>query len=197
MGGLGSTRWMFYSRKTTVEECYILSVNNYAKSTLAECVISDVPVWSSQTILATLARLVAKKLQAKLDTEPQHDHDRKPYGQRFRVSRTSCNYGGYRYWLHCPGCGRRVVKLYKPYYTSLYRCRSCHDLTYLSAQEAHQYDRLKSFGYLARNIDLIARAKLVDKKLERAHFGSKRWQRLVERHDQIMSKLQPLRHIPE
>ncbi len=34
------------------------------------------------------------------------------YEQRIKSSRTSCHFGGFRYWLHCPGCNNRVLVLY-------------------------------------------------------------------------------------
>jgi hypothetical protein len=46
---------------------------------------------------------------------------------------TSCN-GGKRRWLLCPGCHRRVGKLYRPSNEVVFACRQCHQLTYRSAQ---------------------------------------------------------------
>ena len=44
-------------------------------------------------------------------------------------------------------CGRRVGKLYLPPTARRFGCRGCHDLTYMSCQESHRYDRL--FRHLA------------------------------------------------
>ena len=49
--------------------------------------------------------------------------------QTVRLTQTPCYFGGFRWWLLCPNCNRRVFKLYL---IAQYRCRHCHDLTYRS-----------------------------------------------------------------
>ena len=44
---------------------------------------------------------------------------------------TTPHYGGQRYWWLCPSCGRRCAYLYGG---KIFACRTCHDLTYASAQ---------------------------------------------------------------
>lgn len=51
---------------------------------------------------------------------------------------TDCNYGSWRPWFICPGCGRRAAILYACKY---FYCRICHDLAYPSENE-EQFDRL-------------------------------------------------------
>ena len=55
------------------------------------------------------------------------------------LNRTPCNYGGFRVWLLCPRCNRRVVLLYGA--GKYFLCRHCHGLTYASQQEP-DYDRM-------------------------------------------------------
>lgn len=60
--------------------------------------------------------------------------------QTIVLSRTPCNYGGYRRWFICPRCRKLVAVLYvagKHFY-----CRHCYNLTYSSQQE-DQPDRLR------------------------------------------------------
>lgn len=45
-----------------------------------------------------------------------------------RVSRTACNYGGWRYWFHCPHCGHRFRLLYLA--GRILGCRKCLGLVY-------------------------------------------------------------------
>src|SRR5262249_39726998 len=45
------------------------------------------------------------------------------------------NFGGFRQWFECPGCQRRVGKLYSPDPASDFRCRRCHKLVYRSQYE--------------------------------------------------------------
>ena len=46
-----------------------------------------------------------------------------PIPQGIRVSWTRCHYGGFRPWLHCSYCERRVVRLFKG--LGGYCCRVC------------------------------------------------------------------------
>ena len=43
--------------------------------------------------------------------------------QGIRVSWTRCHFGGFRPWLHCPHCERRVARLFKGF--AGYFCRAC------------------------------------------------------------------------
>ena len=47
------------------------------------------------------------------------------YPQNVRVSWTPCRLGGERPWFHCPGCNRRIAKLYWGGEQLRYRCRQC------------------------------------------------------------------------
>jgi hypothetical protein len=50
---------------------------------------------------------------------------RETFPQSVRVSWTRCHLGGERPWFHCPGCGRRIAKLYWGGEQLRYRCRQC------------------------------------------------------------------------
>jgi hypothetical protein len=43
--------------------------------------------------------------------------------QHIQISWTHCHYGGWRPWLHCPFCNRRVLKLFRG--MGGYFCRPC------------------------------------------------------------------------
>lgn len=57
---------------------------------------------------------------------------------KIRILSTPCNYGGMRYWLHCPlqpngrPCRRRVTTLYLPPGCKYFGCRHCYNLSYES-----------------------------------------------------------------
>ncbi len=70
--------------------------------------------------------------------------------QRVYFEQTPCRFGGTRLWFQCPGCSRRVGKIYLP--STLYvsgsswrlrvrdfKCRHCYDLTYLQRQDRDLY----------------------------------------------------------
>lgn len=60
-----------------------------------------------------------------------------PQDYRVRLESSRPPFGGLRWWWRCPalGCGKRVQKLYLPPGGGVFACRSCHRLTYESAQE--------------------------------------------------------------
>jgi hypothetical protein len=67
------------------------------------------------------------------------------------LTTTRPRFGGLRWWFLCPLtvkgrlCNRRVGKLHLPPAARYFGCRHCHDLTYTSCQESHQYERLLRF----------------------------------------------------
>jgi hypothetical protein len=56
-----------------------------------------------------------------------------------RLTQTSCNFGGTRPWFICPNpmCKRRVEKLFLV--KSIFRCRHCHKLTYMSCRVSRNH----------------------------------------------------------
>jgi hypothetical protein len=56
--------------------------------------------------------------------------------ERITLSKTHVNFGGERCWFLCPGCDRRVGVLYGG---TLFRCRHCHDLRYVSQRESKSH----------------------------------------------------------
>lgn len=54
--------------------------------------------------------------------------------QKVKFDFTSCNYGGFRYWFLCPGCGKRARILYGV--GKYFLCRDCCNLTYGSKLES-------------------------------------------------------------
>lgn len=65
--------------------------------------------------------------------------------QKYPIAKTSCNYGGQRYWFVCSVynrsvyCGRRVAKLYLGAGSHYFACRHCYDLTYSSRINGYAY----------------------------------------------------------
>lgn len=57
------------------------------------------------------------------------------------VEWTPCRLGGRRPWWLCPGCARRVMKLYGA--GARYRCRICHRLAYRTQREK-EHDRVQT-----------------------------------------------------
>lgn len=192
MGGYNSSRWGGYLRKTAVSECSTLSVNDWPRDLLAARFAAGAPVYYGET---RTARFVDELIDGLFERTSQRtgktyartlDSQR---GQAVGVARTPCHFGGFRYWLVCPACARRCGKLYCPPYSKRYLCRLCHDLSYTTAQQAHDRDRHAVIGPLARNIDILARADAVRLKLEAAPPGTKKRARLMARYFQLLNGL--------
>ena len=54
--------------------------------------------------------------------------------QEVEIISTSGQYGGFLRWCICPGCSRRVGKLYLPTGGYAFLCRHCHNLGYRQQQ---------------------------------------------------------------
>lgn len=85
--------------------------------------------------------------------------EKKEIAYEIPLTKTPCNYGGYRYWFICPlvkageQCHRRVGILYKG--GDYFGCRHCYELTYASRNKSKnpmwgffddmvEYEKLKS-----------------------------------------------------
>lgn len=75
-----------------------------------------------------------------------HGDTKEPLDYDLAVEVRPCHFGGWRVYLRCPlvrdgrPCGRRCEKVYLPPGARYFGCRTCYDLTYRSAQEAHHFD---------------------------------------------------------
>lgn len=54
------------------------------------------------------------------------------YSYSIKLSKTACQYGGYRHWFNCPSCSKRTNVLYC---TGTYLCRCCIGANYGSQLE--------------------------------------------------------------
>ena len=85
-----------------------------------------------------------------------------PVAYEIAVEVRPCHFGGWRLYFRCPlerrgeACRQRGEKLYLPAGSRHFGCRSCHGLTYRSAQEAHHFDGL--FKRLGRQMGMDPRA---------------------------------------
>jgi len=182
MGGYGSNRWgLWYKRKTTVEDCRSLDAAKLAR----EGVIvpghyirmswgwwrgqdqSKPAAWISIVATTGAASGEARLLYTVKDRLTGKSQD---FDYVASLEATPCNYGGVRWWFHCPECDRRVRKLYMPPDGRRFLCRHCHDLTYAKAQEhdktMDKYLRM-SWGQLAARLE-IGDVRAACKILERA-----------------------------
>ena len=149
MGGLGSgNRRPRWGAKPLVEDCDALDVNwlnrqGWLKGrhigqltwTRGKHTTARIGVITSPSKVA-LFYYYRDALSAKWE----------PVWYSVQLTWTPCHFGGRRPWFVCPGCGRRVAKLYLR--GKYFLCRRCHNLAYKSQRE----DRA---GRLVRKADKI------------------------------------------
>ena len=146
MGGYGSSRWGFHSKKTTIEECRVLSTRD-----LVDYVGLAPDIWVSHGGISWYrGERKWASIGIELNTSAADSWARlhytitlvggEPQAIDYRVGlvTTRPHYGGLRWWFVCPGngCGgRRVYKLYLPPWGLYFLCRHCCDLAYESQSE--------------------------------------------------------------
>lgn len=163
MGGSGSTRWVGYEKKYTVEDSFSLDANLWMREGVLQEGIYKIDIWHWQNAI-TGER--ASSLSYEVDTtNPAYSWIRLFYtitrtGDKvdytLRLTSTCPYFGGLRWWFICPlvmngrACHRRVGKIYLPPNGRYFGCRICNDLTYRSCQEAD-----KRLNFLRRNPDAL------------------------------------------
>lgn len=71
----------------------------------------------------------------------QFDGEWESVNEQVHLVSTPCNYGGQRPWFMCPGCWRRVGKLFAA--GKYFLCRHCYHLPYESQREDGYYRLLR------------------------------------------------------
>ena len=106
-------------------------------------------------------------------------------GEQITVTATSCNYGGSRYWWHCPKCGRRVGVLY---FNQSYQCRHCIGANY-SIQLQQPIDRLfKRVAVIRERLDWPQ--GIANGKGERPRYmHHKTYQKLIAEHGELSQQI--------
>ena len=87
--------------------------------------------------------------------------------QEIEIVSTQVYFGGFLRWFVCPGCKRRMGKLYMPGRAHVFLCRQCHRLGYkqqlLRAFRKTQYDKkIKSKQDKRRDEELNVLRKLIE-----------------------------------
>jgi hypothetical protein len=146
MGGFGSGAWCdVLNRKKSIEQCRILSSKQLRLAGLFSGVDNLRVGWRNASGRVLGEALIINN-GGRLTI--------KDGGLEYTVTleQTACWFGGWRWWFLCPlskngiYCGNRCSKLYLPHGREFFGCRECYDLTYLSCQESHKYDRV--FGHI-------------------------------------------------
>ncbi len=146
MGSWGSGRWGYHRKATTVEDCRVLDLGEFARKCAFVPWYTGFVSWSrGEEMVASIGytvRPVGDGLILQLSyrwtraRETEEDVE-----LPIRLETTPLHFGGRRWWGICPllvdgqACNRRVGKLYLPPGGRYFGCRRCYRLTYRSVQE--------------------------------------------------------------
>lgn len=159
MGGYGSTRWGHHSKRKTVEDGLRLRTNPFLEVFKVDRAVRGSIMWGPEDkprasigfTYDPASSLLRFQYVRGRGTEHEEALD-----YNVGIARTPLHFGGERPWFLCPlmraghPCLRRCGKLYLPPGARHFGCRTCHDLTYTSSQEAHKFDSL--YQHIAGNI---------------------------------------------
>lgn len=154
MGGYGSNRWSWHTKKQTADSSKRLNITAYTaglrsiergeKGSLAYAPCWHVGGVSSGDILLTFHQ-GGDAIEAWADyTHTNMFNQKSKHRYQVGLQTTLTNWDSRRYWWSCPQCRQRCGTLYMPPGAAVFACRSCHNLTYTSCQESHGFDRLMS-----------------------------------------------------
>ena len=134
MGGYGSGRRKSRNPRPTVEECVAIDVNKWNRLGLLEPGQTFTRTWrvGDEPVLTVAVKVLLRALELS-HAVPGADGGAELARYDVPTYWTPCRFGGQRPWLHCPFCGRRVVKLYLV--GRYFRCRRCGGLAYASQRE--------------------------------------------------------------
>ena len=141
MGGYGSGRWQWHNKKTTVEECRLLTIDDFLHNGFLK---------PGQTTTGIITRWFVRDQEVAsigIDIHAQfterawfrihYKQSDRLFDYRVDLTTTEPHFGGVQWWFVCPLCHEsRCRKIYLPPAGGYFGCRSCHDLTYTSSQES-------------------------------------------------------------
>jgi len=106
-------------------------------------------------------------------TQTDPDGEKENFDYKIELTRTPCNYGGYRYWFLCPlarkgmMCGRRSGVLYKA--GDYFGCRHCYNLTYWCRQHNKDY----SLNWWFKSRKALNKIRKLETEIKRNEYNGK------------------------
>jgi len=170
MGNCNSGRWYCHNKKRVVGDCVILKSDLLNDSQY----FHGVREWfHSGGWLGTVKSKYGEMVSfSSFDLADKDDGGIILYTSYFKTNDSGYRYpkkylsvdlavttlfsGGLRVWWKCPQCGKRVRNLYSPPGPYPFACRECHDLTYKSCQESHNW-RERFFAQMGAKFGASAR----------------------------------------
>jgi hypothetical protein len=152
LGGYGSGRHRF-SKKTPVEDCFTLNVEDFTSGDLLHSRPWGEIRWTrggaeTGSVDFQLRDIGFKERESvyilTLLSPLIHRGQRIPVTQNIPLVTTRLCSEGKRYWFSCPNCRERVGRLHLPYGGRYFFCRKCYGLTYMSCQDSHKFDAVST-----------------------------------------------------
>ena len=128
---------IYWDKKETVESCLDISIGWLKKHSYLTGEKRGDIIWTTNLGTKNSVSLSLSKGQFTY-MHLSYIRNKENLNYEVQLLTTSCNYGGLRYWFHCPlqyngsSCRRRVSTLYLPPGDKYFGCRHCHKLTYES-----------------------------------------------------------------
>jgi len=166
MGGNGSSRWRWYSKRICAEDCRVLDVNLLRRDGFLRSGVAGTVTWpDGGKIDVVEVRLAGDVAFIRLAYSITWAGQRQNFGYRVDLVQVPRLVDKHSWVFRCPlqGCDRRAVKLYLPPGGRYFGCRHCYDLTYRKRQQHDKgldpYLRL-SFDELISLLDQLQAAPL-------------------------------------
>jgi len=148
MGGRGSGSWSRFGKQTT-DSVKKIDIRFLKKQGWLRAGIQGRLSWSCGDKASGSVNYRVEPLKFVLYYKYRTpEADWIDFSETIRLSSTACNYGGHRYWFHCPRCDKRVGILYGADVRFL--CRHCYDLNYASQNE-DKFTRLMRKAHKVRD----------------------------------------------
>jgi len=132
MGGSGSGCWCRWDARETTSNQKQIDIRWLRKQNYLRPGISGSLSWSSRgEITGTIDFRMEENNMILNYRQRPYDGEWEDIEQVVPITKTPCNYGGYRKWFLCPRCWKRVGVLYGV--QKYFLCRRCYNLTYESS----------------------------------------------------------------
>jgi hypothetical protein len=141
MGGSGSTRWRDHTKAPLVEQAICIDLTSLRRAGILDEPDRPHPIlWTRGSAKTPVAAGLAsvepdQDGPRRLDVAIEKFEGGRPVSARLTLSAFQPHLGGQRWFLHCPVCERRALKLYLSASGERIACRRCLGLTYRSVQE--------------------------------------------------------------
>ena len=126
----------YWDKKATVEDCRSLRVKFLKENGYFEqfYISGGISWFIGETKTSSIWVAVDKDneyVRVQYSFTHETDEAKKHRDYKIKLTKTSCYFGGFRYWLLCPFCNKKMGKLYLLGRND-FACRHCLDLSYES-----------------------------------------------------------------